>query len=205
MRRFWLRKPREIGEKILLARTGFPILGSTRGRSIVFLGIGSAFGTGGHGSTEGCLLALEKHIAGGETVLDVGTGTGILAIAARKLGAGPVTAIDIDGAACREAKRNIASNGIVGGIDVFEGDIASVDGRFDIVVANLRTPLLVNLMEELEKKRNPRGTSIFSGIMESEIHSFLALFDRFPPESVEIKRVRGWMTLVLSGVPGERG
>jgi len=79
--------------------------------------VSSAFGTGGHGTTEGCLVALEKSIKGGETVLDVGTGTGILAIAARKLGAGHVTAIEIDPVACREAVKNIALNGIDGGID----------------------------------------------------------------------------------------
>lgn len=204
LRRFWLRKPRAVGERILLARKGFPVPVSQQERTIVFLEIGSAFGTGGHGTTEGCLLALEKCITGGETVLDVGTGTGILAVAARKLGAGPVTAIDVDGAACREAERNIAANGIEGEIEVIAGDIGSVDGRFDIVVANLRTPLLVELLDELVKKQKPRGITICSGVMERELHPFLALVDHSPLAIMEIRRVRGWTTLVLSGEPKER-
>lgn len=199
-RGFWLRKPRAIGEKILIARKGRPVPGRNGNRTIVFLDFKSAFGTGGHGTTEGCLVALQMAIKGGETVLDVGTGTGILAIAARKLGSGPVRAIDISRAACIEAGRNIACNGIAGGIDVTLGGMESVEDRFDIVIANLRTPLLLELLDRLIDKLNRRGIAIFSGILERELHPFLSALGRHPVKTLGMERINGWMTLTSAKV-----
>ena len=193
-RGFWLRKPRAIGEKLIIAKkSGFL---RVPGKTVIFLESRTAFGTGGHGTTEGCLVALEKIIKGGETVLDVGTGTGILAIAARKLGAGHVTAIDIDPVACRETVTKIALNGIDGGIDVIEGGIERAKGRHDVIVANLRTPLLVDLVDGLTKMLAGRGLAILSGIMEEELHPFLAVLERHGMETLEMERIRGWMTVV---------
>lgn len=193
-RGFWLRKSRPIGETLLIARKDR--LPRAPGKTVILLDPGSAFGTGGHGTTEGCLLAFEKHIVGGETVLDVGTGTGILAVAARKLGAGHVTAIDTDPAACGETARNIALNGIDGGIDVIEGGIEAVTGRFDVIAANLRTPLLVELMDGLMERLAARGVAVFSGMMEAELHPFLSLLERYRMEVLGMERIRGWMTVV---------
>ena len=193
-RGFWLRKPRPIGGKLIVARKNRPLPAS--GKTVIFLDPRSAFGTGGHGTTEGCLIALEKRIKGGEAVLDVGTGTGILAIAARKLGAGRVTAIDIDPAACSETSKNIALNEIDRGIRVIEGGIESARDRYDVVVANLRTPLLVDLMGELIERIGVGGVAILSGIMESELHPFLAFLGLHRMEVVELARIGGWMTVV---------
>ncbi len=193
-RGFWLRKPRAIGEKLIIAKkSGFL---RVPGKTVIFLESRTAFGTGGHGTTEGCLVALEKIIKGGETVLDVGTGTGILAIAARKLGAGHVTAIDIDPVACRETVNNIALNGIDGGIDVIEGGIERAKGRHDVIVANLRTPLLVDLVDGLMEILAGRGLAIFSGIMEEELHPFLSVLEGHGMDALEVERIRGWMTVV---------
>ncbi|MDA8121397.1 MAG: 50S ribosomal protein L11 methyltransferase [Deltaproteobacteria bacterium] len=193
-RGFWLRKPRAIGEKLIIAKkSGFL---RVPGKTVIFLESRTAFGTGGHGTTEGCLVALEKIIKGGETVLDVGTGTGILAIAARKLGAGHVTAIDIDPVACRETVNNIALNGIDGGIDVIEGGIERAKGQHDVIVANLRTPLLVDLVDGLMEILAGRGLAIFSGIMEEELHPFLSVLEGHGMDALEVERIRGWMTVV---------
>jgi len=193
-RGFWLRKARPIGEKLLVAKKNHTL--RIPGKTVIFLDPRSAFGTGGHGTTEGCLVALEKRIKGGETVLDVGTGTGILAIAARKLGADRVTAIDIDPAACSESVKNIALNGIDGGIDVIEGGIESAKDRYDVIVANLRTPLLVDLMDRLTERLAGGGVAIFSGIMEMELHPFLAFLDGRRMETLEMERIGGWITVV---------
>jgi ribosomal protein L11 methyltransferase len=193
-RGFWLRKARPIGEKLLVAKKGSPL--RIPGKTVILIDPRSAFGTGGHGSTEGCLTALEKFLKGGETVLDVGTGTGILAIAARKLGAGRVTAIDIDPAACSESVKNIALNGIDGGIDVIEGGIESAKDRYDVIVANLRTPLLVDLMDRLTERLAGGGVAILSGIMEMELHPFRAFLDARRMEALELGRIGGWITVV---------
>lgn len=194
---FWLRKPRPVGETILIARKGSPVPDSRENRKTIFLDTPRAFGTGGHGTTEGCLLALEEFLRGEETVLDVGTGTGILAIAAHRLGARHVTAVDIDGASCREARKNLAANGIASGIEIREGGIEQAEGPFDIIAANLRPLLLVGLMEILVDKLQDRGIAILSGIMERELHPFLAFLSKHPLELLDRKRIRGWMTLVL--------
>lgn len=194
-RGLWLRKPRPAGEKLLIAGRASFVPPSPGGRSVVLLGSGRAFGTGGHGTTEGCLLALEKCIRGGESVLDVGTGTGILAVAACRLGAGRATAVDIDRAACLETARNAALNGLSDRIDVVAGDIGSVGGRFDLVVANLRTPLLARLMDAMEARLADGGTAIFSGILERELHPFLSVIARYPFDPPRIGRAGGWVTL----------
>ncbi len=195
-RGLWLRRPRAIGEKLLIAAIGSSVPDWHRDRKVMVLDVRTAFGTGGHGTTEGCLVALEKAIKGEEAVLDVGTGTGILAIAARKLGAGRVAAVDIDGAACVEARKNRALNGLENEIEVVEGGIDSVNGRFDVIAANLRTHVLVEIMGEIIGKLRECGIAIFSGILEREIHSFLAFVERYPMYIIEIERIHGWMTVV---------
>jgi len=193
-RGFWLRKARPIGEKLLVAKKGSPL--RIPGKTVILLDPRSAFGTGGHGTTEGCLVALEKFIKGGETVLDVGTGTGILAISARKLGAGHVTAIDIDPVACTETVKNIALNGIDGGIDVIEGGIEFAKDHYDVITANLRTPLLVDLIDRLKERLAVRGVAIFSGIMERELHPFLSFLEGHRMETLGMERIGGWITVV---------
>lgn len=195
-RGFWLRRPRAVGEKMLIAATGASIPDRYRGRTVVTLDVRSAFGTGGHGTTEGCLVALEKTITGEESVLDVGTGTGILAIAAHRLGAGRVTAVDIAETACAEAVKNIALNGIAHGIDVVHGGIDSAEGRFDVIVANLRTPILIQIMGGLVAKLDGHGSAIFSGILERELHPFLSFLEGYSLDILKIDRVYGWMTLI---------
>lgn len=195
-RGLWLRKPRIIGDKILVVRKGLSVPAPLKGRAVVYLDAKCAFGTGGHGTTEGCLIALEKRIRGGETVLDAGTGTGILAIAAHRLGAGRVTAVDISRAACVETRKNLVLNGIESGIDVVEGGVDTVEGRFDIVAANLRTPILVEIMDRLVEKMVGGGTAIFSGILERELHPFLSFLAPYPLEVGKVGRIHGWMTLV---------
>ena len=199
-RGFWLRKPRPVGEKFLIARKGQAIPEPLRYRTPIFVDFRTAFGTGGHGTTEGCLIAMEKTIRGGERVLDVGTGTGILAVAAHKLGAGHVTAVDIDRGACAESRKNLALNGIVGGVSVVEGAIGSVADRYDVVVANLRTPVLVEILGGLADRLNRPGVAILSGILERELHPFLSLLEERLFEPPEILRVQGWMTLVSGRV-----
>lgn len=195
-RGLWLWRPKAIGEKLLIAAKGSSVPDRHRRRNVVVLDAGTAFGTGGHGTTEGCLVALEKSITGEEAVLDVGTGTGILAIAAHKLGAGRVAAVDTDRAACVEARKNLALNGLQNGIELVEGGIDSADGQFDVIAANLRTHVLVAILGEIIGKLGDRGIAIVSGILERELHPFLAFVERYPLDIIEIKRFRGWMTLV---------
>lgn len=197
-RLFWLRKPRAVGTRFLIARgdAGIPGSATASGRIPILLDIRKAFGSGGHGTTEGCLVALEKAVRGGERVLDLGTGSGILAIAARKLGASHVVAVDIRESACREARGNLLLNGIREGVDVVPGGIEEVSGRYDLIVANLRTSILVACMEKILGRLDDPGVLIASGIRESECPVFESFLRRFPLTPVETIGIGGWVTLV---------
>lgn len=197
-RLFWLRKPRKVGTRFLIVRSDQVLPGDDPGggRIPIRLDLHRSFGSGGHGTTEGCLVALEQAVHGGERVLDLGTGTGILAIAAGKLGAAQVTAVDIREQACRETRGNLLRNGMRETVQVLHGGIDAVSGRFDLVVANLRTPVLVAFMDRILERLCDHGLLVVSGIREAELHPFESFLNRFLLAPVRRIGVRGWMTLV---------
>ncbi|MDE2746524.1 MAG: 50S ribosomal protein L11 methyltransferase [Chloroflexota bacterium] len=125
---------------------------------------GLAFGTGQHQSTRLCLGLLAEQIQGGERVLDVGTGSGILAVAAAQLGAASVVATDIDTLAVDAARQTVRQNRLAQRIRVQEGSIPT-DEQFDLVVANLTADLLQYLAEDLATALIPGGRLIVSGLI----------------------------------------
>ena len=134
----------------------------------VVLDPGMAFGTGSHPTTSLCLAALSDLLAArpGASVLDVGTGSGILAIAARRLGAGRVAANDDDPKAVEVARENAAANGVV--LEIVAAPAGRIAGTFDLVVANILANTLVALAPELASKLAPRGVVLLSGILASQ-------------------------------------
>jgi ribosomal protein L11 methyltransferase len=139
------------------------------GRIGIVLDPGMAFGTGHHASTRGCLVLLERGLAAtpGARVLDVGTGSGILAIAALKLGAAEAWGVDVDLEACAVARANAAVNHIGDTLHV-AADLGAVPGRFDIVVANLLAGLLIEQADALAARLRPGGLAIGAGILRDE-------------------------------------
>lgn len=122
-----------------------------------------AFGTGHHETTVGCLAALQELDLTGRRVLDAGTGSGILAIAAARLGAGEIVACDIDPVAVDAARGNVADNGV--DVKVIEGDVAIVgQRRFDVIMANLDTSALAWAAASLVRHLADGGTLIAAGI-----------------------------------------
>ena len=128
----------------------------------VVLDPGMAFGTGLHPTTQQCLEALSSLPLEGKSVLDVGTGSGILAIAAAKRGASPVVGVDTDRIAVDAARENATRNGVA--IPIGEGGAADVPGRFDVVVANIVSPVLQRIAPDLVARLAPRGTLVVAGI-----------------------------------------
>lgn len=135
---------------------------------------GMAFGTGHHATTRFCLERLLDLEVAGARVLDVGTGTGILAIAARRLGAVEVVAVDDDPEAVSAAVENTARNGA--DVEVLHGGLGVVDGRapFDIVLANLVTGTIVDLAGGLLAATRPGGRVVTSGIGRDRCHEVVA-------------------------------
>jgi ribosomal protein L11 methyltransferase len=136
---------------------------------------GLAFGTGDHPTTELCLGAIEAFLAvrPGASVLDVGTGSGILAIAAKKLGAGRVVVTDNDPRALREAAQNSARNRIDLEVVSF---LPAVQETFDLVVANILANTLAELAPELAARVRPGGQLCLSGILKPQVESLVHLY-----------------------------
>ena len=139
------------------------------GRVPIVLDPGMAFGTGHHASTRGSLILLERALrdTAAARVLDFGTGSGILAIAAAKLGAAEVWGIDIDADACAIAAENAAVNGVAERVRI-AAELAAVPGSFDVVVANLLANLLIDVAADIAARVRPGGVAIGAGILIEE-------------------------------------
>ena len=137
---------------------------------VINLDPGMAFGTGVHPSTQLCLQALEELVRPGARVLDVGTGSGILAIAAAKLGAAEVLAIDIDRLAVQTARENIARNAVGNVVQVLHGSIDGPPrGSFNGVLANILAETIASLAPELARHVASSGWLVASGIVEPRL------------------------------------
>ena len=136
------------------------------------------FGTGHHATTRLCLASLQRFNLRGCTVIDVGTGSGVLAIAASLLGAARVIAIDDDADAAECARENAVRNDV--GIDVQVADLRGLAlSRFDLVLANLTGALLIQAARRLQELTSPRGPLVLSGFQKSEEPAVLAAFPDF--------------------------
>jgi len=144
------------------------------GRDIVIdIDPGMAFGTGQHPSTRMCINAMEEIIPKDRsfekwTALDVGTGTGILAISAAKLGADRVVAVDIDLKAVEIAEKNAAINRVEERIEILNQDVLTFQGRFNLIIANLTASTLIPLRSHLFGMLEPGGYLVLSGIIEKD-------------------------------------
>lgn len=136
---------------------------------VIRLDPGRAFGTGTHPTTRMALLALEKEIRGSESMIDVGTGSGVLSIAAKYLGAGEIDAYDIDDEAIKATKENVALNPVAQDINI--GTNSLLDGiskKVDLIVANILAEIIVPLIPQAKECLNPGGKFITSGIINDK-------------------------------------
>lgn len=145
----------------------------------VFIEPGMAFGTGDHPTTSMCLAELDRQLSRrrGATVLDVGTGTGVLAIAARKLGSSRVVGTDIDLAAVEIARANAGQNGTPE-VEVTDLPVERIDGSFDLVVANLFAGVLRQLAARLADRTAPGGMILATGILAPQAGEVAEAFER---------------------------
>lgn len=186
-------KPLRIGEHIVIKPT-WEEAELKDGDITVELDPGMAFGTGSHASTHMCLEFLEKTIKKGDRVLDIGTGSGILGIAALKLGAESVTAVDIDPLAVKIAKENAALNGFSEPeFTVFEGDLADkVSGEYDVVLANIVADIICELSKSVGKYVKDGGKFITSGIIEFKADNVRKALSENGIRIIEEKNQKDW-------------
>jgi ribosomal protein L11 methyltransferase len=170
---------------------------SAEGAITLALDPGMAFGTGLHPTTQQCLIALGEVGLAGARVLDVGTGSGILAIAAARLGAREVVAVDTDRLAVEAARENAVGNAVR--VDVRLGSATDVGGRFDILLANLVGPVLVQLAPHLRARLGTAGSLIAAGITAQAEPDVLAAFSVEGLSVVTRDERDDWVRLILTG------
>jgi len=162
-----------------------------------------AFGTGIHETTEGCLGLIRESLSsrgnpGGMSMLDIGTGTGVLSIAAYKQGIRKITAVDVSTRAVISSFHNFYAHGMQDSVDLLLGSIDLANDLYDLITANIRTPVHEMIFKEIVEKTNDGGDMILSGIKEKEFSRVEALLDS--NGCIERKRKvvkEGWVSCLL--------
>ena len=200
-------KPMEIGERLLVIPQWLqedPKVKKllSQGRVPLILDPGLTFGTGSHATTRLCLTALERYIHGGERVLDRGCGSGILSIAALRLGAASATAVDIDDKCLTVAYENAALNGIgkdtytvlVGDVFSDEAFRARVGGGYDILAANIVADVIKALAPMARSFLKPGGLFLCSGIIDDRAEEVAQALTDAGLEILETRSSEGWFS-----------
>lgn len=192
----WLDGPLRLSEKIIVTP---PYGNHSAGENelVIKIDSGMAFGTGAHPTTALCLSMIEDYLNKGDDFLDVGTGSGILMIAAAKLGAKMVVGIDKNKTAVEIARRNLMLNKIEGkGVQVMVGNLLDgVEKRFDMVVANILTEIVVQLLDDIGKVLKKSGVFICSGMIERNTHRVVSKMKRLDLEVVEMRKKAYWVSI----------
>ena len=171
------------------------------GEVVIGMDPGMAFGTGHHPTTRMCLPELDQLVTPGVSGLDVGTGSGILTVAAAKLGASYVLALDMDPIAIKAARANVRSNGLQRVAKVQRYKLSPEDsagGGFDLVVANLYTKVILSLGPTLMAQLAPHGNLIVSGIMADRVPEVQAHLETAGYTLLRMAREGDWAVLVGS-------
>ena len=191
-----------MSDRIIVAPAGVDLAGGSLGLTgspddvVVRLDPGVAFGTAEHPTTRACLALLDVRVGRDHRVLDVGAGSGILAIAAALLGADAVLALESDPVACRAARRNAEVNGVADRVEVRElevgpGDLKKV-GRFDGVLINIEARVSAPLVPVVPVALRPGGWFILSGVVGGERADAVAAAEAAGLELVEERPERSW-------------
>lgn len=164
---------------------------------VIELDPGMAFGTGLHPTTQLCLAALEELVTPGADVLDLGTGSGILAIAAAKLGAGRVVAVDTDPQAVGVARSNVIANGVRETVGVNQGSLSDVSGDYDLAVVNILAKVIVEMVTSgLSARLRPGGVMICAGITADQTSKVIEALEKDGLALIDRRQTDDWVSLV---------
>ena len=189
-------KPMPIGDRLLINPSWYTDT-DPKGRAVLNIDPGLAFGTGKHETTRLCLETLERYIKGGEKVLDVGCGSGILGIAAVLLGAQSAFGVDIDTTAVKTANENAVLNHVDQQFSAIAGDLVDkVQGKYDIIVANIVADAIIALSASVKAFMKPDSVYIVSGIIDTRADDVKnAIAGNF--DIMEEITMGGWYCFVL--------
>jgi ribosomal protein L11 methyltransferase len=194
-------KPLAIGEKLMIIPAWMDV--QTGDRSGIRIEPGMAFGTGVHPTTQISLQLLERHVKTRDSVIDVGCGSAILAIAAAKLGASPIVAVDIDDQALDNARHNVELNNVK--VEIGQGSVSELlAGQFglqlaNVVVANILAPVLIRLLDAgLGRLIEKGGVLLLSGILAEQEGQMKPSLQKHKLQIIEERRIEDWLGLAVS-------
>ncbi len=157
-----------------------------------------SFGTGEHQTTKLILRLLEKCVEKNTKVLDVGSGTGILAIASVKLGASKAVAVDFDEICLENCRENCELNKVVNSVEILTGEIDAVtENEFDLVVANIQKNILLEIAVKIKSRLKKNGTVILSGLLESDIIALEEKYHSLGFRTEEVEQMDEWIAIVF--------
>lgn len=195
-------KPFRVGERLWIQPSWLDPENPDPDDIMIVLDPGMAFGTGTHETTQLCLMALEKYMTDGARVLDVGTGSGILAIGAAKLGAAEVVALDTDRQAVKATVENGRINQVSSAITAYEGSLAMVappKERWDLVLVNILAPVIITILEQddLMGYLAENGRLILSGIITEQVDAVEQAVQAARGHLSERFEMGDWVALVV--------
>lgn len=191
-------KPVKVSSKITVKPSWEDYKKENADEVVIEIDPGMAFGTGTHDTTRLCLALLEKHLRTGDSVIDVGCGTGILSIAAAKLGAKDVTAIDVDDVAVKVAQENCMLNAVSAKVCVAKGELKDMSAaNADVIVANIIADVVIDISETVYRCLKSGGFFIASGIIREREQEVLDAYFKNGFELIEVSKSGEWVAMVL--------
>ena len=187
----------EIGHRLAVCPS-WETYKNPEGRTVISLDPGTAFGTGSHATTSLCLGELEKIVGEETTILDIGTGSGILAIAGLLLGAESAIGVDIDPLSVETAQKNALRNGVAGKSEFICGDLAEkITGKYDVVCANIVADVIIRLFDNVKDFMKDDGFLIISGIIDVRVEDVKMAIERYGFKTVKAVSKEEWYAFVL--------
>lgn len=188
-------RPTKVGERVVVCPS-WESYAKADGEIVLTLDPGMAFGTGTHDTTRLCIRLIEQYVASGLSLLDIGTGSGILAVAALLLGAKKAVGVDIDEVAVRVAKENAELNGVSERVEFLAGDLTDkVSGKFELVTANIVADVIIRLLPSLAEFLTVDGVFIASGIIDTREADVVSALEAEGYELVGREESGGWVAL----------